>query len=104
MQAIAARPSLATDVAALIRQEILAGKMRAGERLVESRLAADLGISRAPVREALKLLRAEGLVGQEPNRGAFVISLTDADVRELYDLSLIHISEPTRLGMISYAV
>lgn len=86
MQAIAARPSLATDVAALIRQEILAGKMRAGERLVESRLAADLGISRAPVREALKLLRAEGLVAEEPRRGAVVVSLTDADVREIYDV------------------
>ena len=86
MQAIAAHPSLATEAAALIRQEILAGRMKSGDRLVETRLAAEMGISRAPVREALKLLRAEGLVGQEPNRGAFVISLTDADVRELYDV------------------
>jgi len=68
MQAIAAHPSLATEAAALIRQEILAGRMKSGERLVETRLAAEMGISRAPVREALKLLRA------------------DADVRELYDV------------------
>jgi GntR family transcriptional regulator, gluconate operon transcriptional repressor len=86
MQPIATRPSLATEAASLIRQEILTGRMRSGDRLVESRLAADLGISRAPVREALKLLHAEGLVGEEPNRGAFVASLTDADVREIYDV------------------
>jgi len=68
MQAIVAHPSLSTEAAALIRQEILAGRMKSGERLVETRLAADMGIRRAPVREALKLLR------------------TDADVRELYDV------------------
>ncbi len=86
MKAIAARPSLATEVAAAIRQEILAGRLKAGERLVESGLATTLGVSRAPVREALKLLSGEGLVSEEPNRGACVISLTEADVREIYDL------------------
>jgi len=86
MKAIAARPSLATEVAAAIRQEILAGRLKAGERLVESSLATTLGVSRAPVREAIKLLSGEGLVSEEPNRGACVISLTEADVREIYDL------------------
>jgi DNA-binding GntR family transcriptional regulator len=86
MKPIAARPSLATEVAAAIRQEILDGRLKAGERLVESRLATTLGVSRAPVREALKLLSGEGLVSEEPNRGACVISLTEDDVREIYDL------------------
>ena len=86
MKAIAARPSLSTEVASVIRREILAGRLKAGEHLVESSFAATLGVSRAPVREALKLLRAEGLVGEEPNRGARVISLTEVDVREIYDL------------------
>lgn len=86
MKAISARPSLASEAAAAIRHEILSGRLKAGEHLVEANLAAKLGVSRAPVREALKLLRAEGLVGEEPNRGACVISLTDADVHEIYDL------------------
>jgi GntR family transcriptional regulator of gluconate operon len=62
MEPIASRPSLAIEDAVLIRREILAGRMTPGEHLGESRLAADLGSSRAPVREALKILRAEGLV------------------------------------------
>jgi GntR family transcriptional regulator, gluconate operon transcriptional repressor len=77
---------LSTEVASVLRQEILTGELKAGERLVESSIASTLGVSRGPVREAFKLLRAEGLIGEEPNRGAFVISLTEVDVREIYDL------------------
>jgi len=82
MKPIDSQPPLYLRAADIIRGEILSGRMRSGDRLVETRLAADLGISRAPVREALKLLRAEGLVGEEPNRGAFVTSLSDADIIE----------------------
>src|SRR5215203_3500118 len=70
----------------LLRERIVAGDFRLGERLVESRIAQQLQISRGPVREALKQLRAEGLVREEPRRGSFVVDLTLDDIREIYDL------------------
>ncbi|HET7478977.1 MAG TPA: GntR family transcriptional regulator [Rubrobacteraceae bacterium] len=73
----------ATD---LLRERILAGDFGLGERLVEAKIAKRLEISRGPVREALRQLRAEGLVREEPRRGSFVIDLTIEDVREIYDL------------------
>ena len=77
---------LAEDAAAQIRTAILTGQLKPGERLVEATVARQLNVSRGPVREALKLLGAEGLVQDEPRRGAFVLSLTTLDVREIYDL------------------
>jgi DNA-binding GntR family transcriptional regulator len=56
------------------------------EHLVESKIAQQLKISRGPVREAFKLLRAEGLVEEEPRRGTFVVRLESADVLEVYQL------------------
>jgi DNA-binding GntR family transcriptional regulator len=53
---------------------------------VEADLARQLGISRGPVREALAQLKAEGLVREAPRRGSVVAELSDADVRELYEL------------------
>ena len=78
--------SLAEDAADRIREQILAGGFRQGEHLVESKIAQQLKISRGPVREAFKLLRAEGLVEEEPRRGTFVVRLETADVREVYEL------------------
>ena len=78
--------SLAEDAADQIRERILAGGFRQGEHLVEARIAEQLNVSRGPVREALKLLRAEGLVEEEPRRGTFVARLDSADVREIYQL------------------
>lgn len=70
----------------LLRERILAGDFGLGERLVEARIARQLQISRGPVREALRQLRAEGLVREEPRRGSFVADLTIDDIREIYDL------------------
>lgn len=78
--------SLAEDAADRIREQILAGGFQQGEHLVETRIAEQLSVSRGPVREAFKLLRAEGLVEEEARRGTFVVSLTTADVREIYGL------------------
>ena len=78
--------SLTEEAADRIREEILAGGFRQGEHLVEAKIAQQLNISRGPVREAFKLLRAEGLLNEEPRRGTFVVSLTEADVREIYGL------------------
>ncbi len=70
----------------LLRQRILAGDFGLGERLVEARIARQLQISRGPVREALRQLRAEGFVREGPRRGVFVVDLTVDDVREIYEL------------------
>jgi GntR family transcriptional regulator, gluconate operon transcriptional repressor len=78
--------SLAEDAADRIREQILAGGYRQGEHLVEAKIAEQLHISRGPVREAFKLLRAEGLLQDEPRRGIFVVSLTADDVRDIYGL------------------
>ncbi len=86
MRPLQTRKLLAEDVADRIREEILSGGVGQGERLVEAGIAQQLGVSRGPVREAFKLLRAEGLVKEEPHRGTFVVRLTSADVREIYDL------------------
>jgi GntR family transcriptional regulator, gluconate operon transcriptional repressor len=80
------RRSLATDAVELLRQEILSGRLRQGQHLVEAKIAQQLRISRGPVREAFKLLRAEGLVEEEPRRGTFVVSLSARDAREIYEL------------------
>lgn len=69
-----------------LSREILSGRVEPGERLVEEQLTRRLGISRAPLREALRLLAQQGLVEHIPRRGARVATLSDADVRELYEI------------------
>ena len=78
--------SLAEDAAHRIREQILGGGFKQGEHLVEAKIAEQLNISRGPVREAFKLLRAEGLLKEEPRRGTFVVNLTGKDVLEIYGL------------------
>jgi DNA-binding GntR family transcriptional regulator len=69
-----------------IRDLILAGKLKPGERLVEDKLSAELGVSRVPVREALRSLSSEGLVRLEPRRGATVAEITPKIVAELVEV------------------
>jgi len=70
----------------LIRKAILNGDLEPGRRLKEEQLAQDLGISRTPVREALLVLDAEGLIVAEPNRGATVRAYDAHDLEEIYEL------------------
>src|SRR5258708_34200492 len=70
------RASLSKVVSEKIRGQILAGRLKPGERLIEDRLSAELGVSRVPVREALRGLSMEGLGRLEPNRGATVTAAT----------------------------
>jgi DNA-binding GntR family transcriptional regulator len=69
-----------------LRRDILSGRTDPGERLVEEQLTRRLGISRAPLREAMRLLAEQGLVEHIPRRGARVATLSDDDVRELYEV------------------
>lgn len=78
--------TLSDKTTELLRERILSGDFSLGERLVEASLARQLGISRGPVRDAIKQLRAEGIVREEPRRGAFVADFTDDDIREIYEL------------------
>jgi len=73
-------------VADQLRTMILDGELAAGERLLEDRLAELLGVSRNPVREAIRMLEATGLVEVVPRRGAYVCRPDVEELRQLLDL------------------
>ncbi|WP_454789234.1 GntR family transcriptional regulator [Mycolicibacterium lutetiense] len=79
----AARPQLAEDVARLIRRRIFDGTYPAGNYIRLEQLAAELGISVTPVREALFGLRTEGLLTQRPRRGFLVLPVTGRDIDDV---------------------
>ncbi|ODR24217.1 GntR family transcriptional regulator [Mycolicibacterium porcinum] len=79
----AARPQLAEDVARLIRRRIFDGTYPAGNYIRLEQLAAELGISVTPVREALFGLRTEGLLTQQPRRGFLVLPVTRRDIDDV---------------------
>lgn len=72
------------DVAHTLRERIFAGELAPGVFLDEIALAEGLGISRTPLREALKVLTAEGLVRHEPRRGCFVNQVTEQDLDDIF--------------------
>lgn len=76
----------ADQVANRLREAIVSGHLAPGTRLPEARLAAQLGVSRIPVREALSRLEAEGLVKREPYRGTMVAKLSPEQVAESFML------------------
>lgn len=73
-------------VADLIREGILEGRLRPGDRLKEDTIAKELEVSRTPVREAIAMLQAEGLLEAQQHRGAQVRSYTPGELEEIYDL------------------
>jgi DNA-binding GntR family transcriptional regulator len=78
--------SFVTDT---LRSAILAGVLGDGEPLRQDDLAAALGVSRMPVREALRRLEAEGLVDFQPHKGAVVAELSPEEVEEIYEMRLM---------------
>jgi DNA-binding GntR family transcriptional regulator len=80
-----------------IRNKVVERKYRPGEPILESSISDELGISRTPVREALKLLGKESLVTIYPRRGAFVTPISLEKVREIYELREIIEGEIARL-------
>jgi DNA-binding GntR family transcriptional regulator len=78
--------SLHDNVVARVRAYLAEGKLADGERISERALCEMLGVSRTPLREALKVLAAEGLVDLLPHRGARVHVLTETELNELFDL------------------
>ena len=78
--------ALYEQVADRLRQQILARELEPGAWIDELKLCGELGISRTPLREALKVLAAEGLVTMKLRRGAYVTEMSERDVREAYQL------------------
>ena len=69
-----------------IREDILKGRYKKGDELVECTIGKELGVSRTPVREAIRQLELEGLVQLIPNKGAFVTGISSKDVMDMYQI------------------
>ncbi|MBO8129635.1 MAG: GntR family transcriptional regulator [Peptococcaceae bacterium] len=72
-----------------LRQAILKGHLKPGDRLIERKLAEQLSVSRTPVREAIRMLELEGLVSHLPRIGAMVAQVNDMDVLEVYHIRAV---------------
>jgi DNA-binding GntR family transcriptional regulator len=80
--------SIVDHTAKALEDMIIKGKLKPGQKIKEQEISTRLGISRPPLREAFKILEAEGLIRREPRRGVFVSELKDADIWEIYTLKL----------------
>lgn len=83
-----AETDLVGQVARLLTQAIVQGRLSPGAKVVEAGIARELGVSRAPVREAARLLESQGLLVASPRRGFFVRKFAADDIDEIYDLRL----------------
>ncbi|MGV9801965.1 GntR family transcriptional regulator [Mycobacterium sp. NPDC003449] len=81
--------SLADQAYVSLKRDIIRCKLRPGEVIVESSLASDYGMSKTPIREAINLLRREGLVVVMPRKGTFVKSIDVNDIQDTYRLRLL---------------
>ena len=79
---------LVGQVARILTNAVISGQMLPGAKVVEAGVARELGISRAPVREAARLLERQGLLVAHPRRGFFVRKLEPTDIDEIYDLRI----------------
>ena len=77
---------LTSKVADKIREFIILGKFKPGERLVESKLAESLGISRQPIREAFRILELEHLITLIPRKGAYISEISLQETKEIYEI------------------
>ena len=78
--------SVKGNVAGVLREEIITGRLSPGERIVEGKWATKLKVAQASVREALNILAAEGFVQKELNRSARVTVLSDDDVVQIHEV------------------
>ena len=90
------RLALHDQVAARLRTMLIEGHIAPGAKLNERELCEQLRVSRTPLREAIKLLAAEGLVDLLPNRGAVAVKLTEADVINTFELLSMLVPEVLR--------
>ena len=98
MSALSLAPrALYEEVAELLRQRIFSRELEPGSWIDELRIAENLGISRTPMREALKVLAAEGLVTMKVRRGAYVTEVSEKDLRDVYHLLALLESDAARV-------
>lgn len=83
------RENLSRVVVDYIKESILAGTYREGDHILETEVANTLGISRAPVREAIKELEKEGIVQTLPRRGTFVTKYSMDDIKEVFEIRML---------------
>ncbi len=76
--------TLTNEIADIVRERILKGEYEIGEKIKESSIAAELSVSRTPIREAFKMLEEEGLLDYLPNRGCYAKGFTKRDVSDIY--------------------
>lgn len=101
-------PTIVDAIVQRLRALIVSGDVPPGGRLVEERLCEMFGVSRPPLREALRILQRDGLVVSLPRRGFIVVPITPDDVREIYSLRFalerlavelgVPVQDPARLG------
>jgi DNA-binding GntR family transcriptional regulator len=100
MSALSLAPrALYEEVAELLRQRIFQRELEPGSWIDELKLAEEYGISRTPLREALKVLAAEGLVTMKVRRGAYVTEVSDKDLADVYHL--LSLLESDAAGMVA---
>lgn len=81
--------SLSDKVAEYLKREIFLENYQGGDRILETQVAKELDVSRAPVREAIKELESAGLVETIPRKGSFVISFEDNDIKEIFEIRVL---------------
>lgn len=81
--------SLRDRVFSQLQNDILNGMYEPGESLIESKLSEELGVSRTPIREAIRQLELEGLVKTIPNKGATVSGITNQDIEDIYTIRML---------------
>ncbi|HSC64752.1 MAG TPA: GntR family transcriptional regulator [Caldimonas sp.] len=89
MKALATVPNLVEQVRDAILDEIAAGKLAPGERIIQEQIAQALGVSRQPVQQALALLRNQGVLQDAPGRGLIVTPLDPGHVQQMYDIRAV---------------
>ena len=80
------RRALVDKLASTLQARVLSGELPSGTRLRQEALAEEFGVSRTPIREALRKLQASGLVELRHNRGAFVRGLSPREIRDAYEV------------------
>ncbi|GAA1874668.1 GntR family transcriptional regulator [Asanoa iriomotensis] len=95
------KPTLSESIRDGLVELIVSGELKAGERLIETKIAADFGTSQAPVREALRELEGLGLVESRPRRGRHVLPFVEQTIREAYVVRAALEETATRLAMLN---
>lgn len=90
---------MSMSLLAKLQRDILTGKYRPGEKLTEQNLCREYGVSRTPIREALRQLETDGLVENILNRGCFVIGLSKADYEDMFDLRKAYEIQAVKWGI-----